>query len=141
MLFLAPVSRPFLIRREVKLSRMSIRALRGATTIDFDTAEEVYKQTRELVTLMMERNNVAKEDLISIIFTATADIHSAFPAVAAREIGLGDVPLMCARELEIINSTPLCIRVMIHLETSRQRGEMRHVYLRGAKGLRDDLPE
>lgn len=123
------------------LIAMAIRALRGATTIDFDTAEEVSKHTKELLTLMLERNDIHKDDLISILFTATDDVHAEFPAVAAREIGLGDVPLMCARELAIVNSTPLCIRVMMHLESSRPRADMRHVYLRGAKGLRDDLPE
>jgi len=125
---------------EVRLNWMAIRALRGATTIDFDTAEDVSTHTKELLLQMMERNEITKDDLISILFTTTSDIHSAFPAAAARELGLGDVPLMCASELDIINSTSLCIRVMMHLESSRQRSEMRHVYLRGAKGLRDDLP-
>lgn len=120
---------------------MAIRALRGATTIDVDTAEDVSKYTKDLLVEMLERNEIAKEDLISILFTSTSDIHSAFPAAAARELGLGDVPLMCAGELDIVNSTPLCIRVMMHLESTLERAEMRHVYLRGAKGLRDDLPE
>ncbi len=123
------------------LIAMAIRALRGATTIDFDSTDEVLKHTKELLTLMLERNDIHKDDLISILFTATDDVHAEFPAVAARELGLGDVPLMCARELAIANSTPFCIRVMIHLESSRARADMRHVYLRGAKGLRDDLPE
>lgn len=125
----------------VKLSAMAIRALRGATTVDFDTVEEVSKYTKILLTEMLERNEILKEDLISILFTATDDIHSAFPAAAARELGLGDVPLICARELNIVGATPLCIRVMMHLDSSLARSEMRHVYLRGAKGLRDDLPE
>lgn len=119
---------------------MAIRALRGATTIDKDTTEEVITYTKELLLEMISRNDIDKEDLISILFTSTNDIHSAFPAAAARELGFGDVPLMCAGELEIVNSTPLCIRVMMHLETSRTRADMRHVYLRGARGLRDDLP-
>ncbi len=120
---------------------MAIRALRGATTVDFDTSEEVSKFTKELLIELLDRNGIEKEDLISIIFTSTSDLRSAFPAAAARELGLGDVPLMCARELDVINSTPLCIRVLMHLESSRERSQMRHVYLRGAKGLRDDLPE
>lgn len=127
--------------REVKLCGMAIRALRGATTVDFDTAEEVSKFTKELLLQMLEKNAIEKKDLISILFTSTSDIHSAFPAAAARELGLGDVPLMCAGELEITNSTPLCIRVMMHLESTLERANMRHVYLRGANGLRDDLPE
>lgn len=120
---------------------MAIRALRGATTIDFDTASEVSKYTKDLLVQMLEKNEVNKDDIVSILFTSTSDIHSAFPAAAARELGMGDVPLMCAGELDIVGSTPLCIRVMMHFESPLARSELRHVYLRGAKGLRDDLPE
>ena len=89
---------------------------------------------------MLDRNAVGHDDIISIIFTATADVTSVFPATAARVIGLGDVPLLCARELSIEDGTPLCIRVLMHLSTERPRSELHHVYLEGAKGLRDDLP-
>jgi chorismate mutase len=119
----------------------AVRALRGATTVDDDTTEQVTERVRTLVTAMLERNGVAKEDLISILFTATEDIRSMFPATAARTIGLGDVPLICARELDIVGGTPMCIRVMLHIATERSRGELHHVYLEGAKGLNDDLPE
>jgi chorismate mutase len=119
----------------------AVRALRGATTIDADTAEQVTQRVTTLVTAMLERNGVAKEDLISILFTATGDIHAMFPATAARTIGLGDVPLICARELDIEGGTPHCIRVLMHLCTDRGRGELHHVYQEGARGLRDDLPE
>jgi chorismate mutase len=94
-----------------------------------------------LITAMLERNGVRHEDLISVLFTATDDIHAMFPATAAREIGLGDVPLICARELDIVGATPRCIRVMMHLMTERARSDLHHVYLEGARGLRDDLPE
>lgn len=120
---------------------ISVRALRGATTVDADTEEQVGERTRTLVRAMLERNGVDKESLISILFTATDDIHSTFPATAARALGLGDVPLICARELDITGATPRCIRVMIHLQTDRARNELHHVYLEGARGLRDDLPE
>jgi chorismate mutase len=90
---------------------------------------------------MLERNGVDHDDLISILFTATDDLTSVFPATAARAVGLGDVPLICARELAIEGATPRCIRVLMHLQTERDRSELRHVYLEGAKGLRDDLPE
>ena len=119
----------------------AVRALRGATTVDEDTAEQVGARTQRLVSEMLERNGVAKDDLISILFTATDDIHAMFPATGARELGLGDVPLICARELDIVGGTPRCIRVMMHLETDRGRSELHHVYLEGARGLRDDLPE
>ena len=119
---------------------MSVRALRGATTVESDTEDEINARVQELVTAMLDRNGVSKDDLISIIFTATRDIHAIFPATAARAVGLGDVPLLCARELDVVGGTPRCIRVLMHLSTERARGDLHHVYLAGAAGLRDDLP-
>ena len=119
----------------------AVRALRGATTLDRDDAGHLTQRVQALVAEMLRRNGVDKDDLISILFTATDDIHSMFPATAAREIGLGDVPLICARELDITGGTPLCIRVLMHLATDRSRPELHHVYLEGARNLRDDLPE
>ena len=119
----------------------AVRGLRGATTIDADTAEQVNARTKALLVRMLERNDVDKEDVISILFTATDDIRSVFPATAAREVGFGDVPLICARELDIVGGTPLCIRVLMHVSTAKGRAELHHIYLEGAKGLRDDLPE
>jgi chorismate mutase len=105
-----------------------------------DTVEEVTSNVQALITTMLERNGVDKEDLISVLFTATDDIHCMFPATAARGVGLGDVPLICARELDVAGGTPRCIRVLMHLTTERSRAELHHVYLEGARGLRDDLP-
>lgn len=119
----------------------AVRALRGAITVDDDTIEQVSLRTRTLLTAMLERNDVSKDDIISIFFTATDDIHCMFPAAAAREIGMGDIPLICGRELDIVGGTPRCIRVMMHLTTDKTRGELHHVYQEGARGLRDDLPE
>lgn len=119
----------------------AVRALRGATTVDADTPEQVTERTVELLAAMLERNDVAHEDLISIVFTTTPDVVSLFPATAARTLGLGDVPLLCASEIAVPGATPGCIRVLAHLETARARQELHHVYLRGARGLRDDLPE
>jgi chorismate mutase len=119
----------------------AVRGLRGATTVDADTAEQVGNRTRALVTEMLERNGLDKDALISILFTATDDIHSMFPATGAREAGLGDVPLICARELDITGGTALCIRVLMHIYTDTPRADLHHVYLEGARGLRDDLPE
>jgi chorismate mutase len=118
----------------------AVRALRGATTLDVDTAEHMTERVQALPHQMLSRNDVGHDDLVSILFTATDDLHSLFPATAARGIGLGDVPLICARELDIVNATPRCVRVMMHLTTSRSRAELHHVYLEGARGLRDDLP-
>jgi chorismate mutase len=117
-----------------------VRALRGATTFDEDTPEQVSERVQALVREMLARNAIDKDDLISVIFTATDDLTAIFPATAAREAGLGDVPLLCARELSVKEGTPRCIRVLMHLSTERSRPELRHVYLEGAKGLRDDLP-
>jgi chorismate mutase len=119
----------------------SVRALRGATTVDHDSADHIAARVQTLVRAMLETNGVAKSDLISIIFTATDDVHAMFPATAARAIGLGDVPLLCAQELDVVGGTPRCIRVLMHLTTDLERDRLHHVYLEGARGLRDDLPE
>ena len=118
----------------------AVRALRGATTIDVDEKDHLFDRVIALLDALFERNGLDHDDLISVLFTATDDIRSAFPALAARKFGLGDVPLICARELDIEGGTPRCIRVMIHLVTERPRSELHHVYLEGARNLRDDLP-
>ena len=118
-----------------------LRAVRGATTVDEDTVEQVSTRVQALVRAVLERNDIEHDDVVSILFTATDDVVSMFPATAARAIGLGDVPLLCARELGVRDGTPLCIRVMVHAYTARPRDDLHHVYLEGARGLRDDLPE
>ncbi len=123
----------------VAVPRLRVRALRGATTVDEDTTEQVTRRTQALLAAMVERNGVDHANVISVLFTATDDIHSMFPATAARSVGFGDVPLLCARELDINGAQPRCIRVMMHLETTNE--QLHHVYLEGARGLRDDLPE
>jgi chorismate mutase len=119
----------------------AVRALRGATTVDADTEEQITERVQALVTEMLARNDIPKDDLISILFTATDDITAMFPATAARSIGLGDVPLICARELDVKGGAPLCVRVLMHANTEKARDELHHVYLEGARTLRDDLPE
>lgn len=119
----------------------AVRALRGATTVDEDSVEQITRRVSELITQMFERNGVDHDDVISVLFTATDDLHAMFPATAARTVGLGDVPLICARELDIVDGTPRCIRVLAHINTERRRADLHHVYLEGARGLRDDLPE
>jgi chorismate mutase len=118
-----------------------LRALRGATTLDADTRAQVIERTAELIKIILSRNEVAHEDLVSVIFTATNDIRSEFPAAAARSIGISDVPLLCARELDVEGAVPLCVRVLVHLYSDKSPGELRHVYLEGAKPLRTDLPQ
>ena len=118
----------------------SVRAVRGATTVDHDTPEAITERVVGLLGQILERNGLAEDDIISILFTATEDIVSTFPATAARSMGLGAVPLICARELSIAGAVPRCIRVMLHVTTDRSRDQIHHVYLEGAQGLRDDLP-
>lgn len=118
----------------------AVRALRGATTVGADTEEAVTKAVQTLIGEMVSRNGVAKDDIVSILFTATDDLTSTFPATPARLMGFGDVPLLSARELSVSGGTPRCIRVLMHLYTDRGRDELRHVYLEGAQGLNDDLP-
>ncbi len=119
----------------------SVRAVRGATTVDHDTPEAITERVVTLLRQILDRNGLEEDDIISILFTATEDIVSTFPATAARSMGLGAVPLICARELSIAGSVPRCIRVMLHVTTDRTRDQIHHVYLEGAQGLRDDLPD
>ena len=117
-----------------------VRGLRGATTVDVDTQEQVTQRSQELILRLMERNDLAEDDIVSVLFTATADVTSIFPATAVREIGFGAVPLLCAAEIAVPGAVPRCIRVLLHAYTTRTRDEIHHVYLHGAQGLRDDLP-
>lgn len=120
---------------------MAVRALRGAITVDADTVDDVTARVQALVKALLERNQLTHDDLISMLFTSTEDLVCMFPAAAARALGLGDVPLLCARELSVTGSTPRCIRLLVHVETDRPRSALHHVYLEGARGLRDDLPD
>ena len=119
----------------------TLRAIRGATTVDEDTPEAITGRVVAMLSAVMERNGLVEDDIVSILFTATDDIVSIFPATAARTMGLGAVPLICARELAIVGSVPHCIRVMLPVTTTRARDDIHHVYLEGAQGLRDDLPD
>ena len=120
---------------------MRLLALRGATTFDHDTKEEIDARTQALVREMLDRNSIAHDDLVSIIFTATDDLTAEFPATSARALGLGDVPLLCARELGIGHGMKRAIRVLMHFYGEQSRSDLHHVYLEGARSLRDDLPE
>lgn len=120
---------------------MAVRALRGAIQLDSDERSHLLQSTAELVTKVMHANNLDAADLISIWFSATPDITSEFPALAARELGLGDVPLMCAVEMDVKYAMPRVIRLMMHANTNLTRGEIQHIYLRGAVNLRRDLAQ
>lgn len=123
------------------MNEQRVRALRGATTLDRDDRDHLIERTQELMTAVFERNALTADDLISIVFTATDDLHAGFPAEAAREAGIRHVPLLCARELEIDGGIERCVRILIHAYTDRSALELRHVYLHDARQLRTDLPE
>ncbi len=119
----------------------TVRALRGATSVDEDTKEQVTSRVQEMLRELMARNELVEDDIISVLFTATPDVVSMFPATAARGIGFGAIPLLCASEIDVPGSAPRCIRALLHVRTSRQAADLRHVYMHEAKGLRDDLPD
>jgi chorismate mutase len=120
---------------------MAVRAIRGATQVDADERDQVLAATRELVSAVMARNALDHDDVISILFTATPDVVSEFPALAARELGFGDVPLMCATEMNVPHALPRVLRLMAHVDTDKGRDDIQHVYLRGAAALRQDIAQ
>ena len=113
--------------------------MRGATQLDADEREHMLERVAEMVTDVMTSNGLVVDDFISVIFTATSDLVSEFPAYAARRLGFGEIPLLCARELEIAGSMPRCVRMMAHVETDLPRADITHCYLHGAAALRSDL--
>jgi chorismate mutase len=123
------------------MEAMRVRALRGATTVPANTKDDILAATATLLEEMLRRNELDRQDLVSIVFTATSDLTAEFPAAAARGIGICDIPLLCARELEVDGAMARCVRVLLHCYTSRSLTDLRHVYLGEARRLRDDLPE
>ncbi len=117
---------------------MPCRGVRGATTADANTSEEILKATRQLLALMVRQNGIQPEDVASAIFTTTPDLDAEFPALAARQLGWLDVALMCQHELDVPGSLRRCIRILIHWNTEKPPSEIVHVYIRGAGNLRPD---
>jgi chorismate mutase len=118
-----------------------VRAIRGAVQVDANEREAIVEATAELVAEVMSRNELVTDDVISVLFTATPDLTSEFPALAARKTGFHDVPLLCATEITVPGAMPRVVRLMMHVETPKPRAEVRHVYLRGAKALRLDIAQ
>ncbi|NLM97482.1 MAG: chorismate mutase [Halanaerobiaceae bacterium] len=116
-----------------------MRAIRGAITVDNNKRSEILKAVKELLTVILESNQVKLEEMVSIIFTATDDLDSVYPAVAAREMGLDLVPLLCFQEMKVKNSLEKCIRVMLYINRDCPLDDIKHVYLRKAVYLRPDL--
>jgi chorismate mutase len=123
------------------VAKVSVRAFRGATQLSADDPTEMAEAVVELLETMLARNHLTIDELVSIIFTATPDLVSEFPAAAARTVGLGDVPLLCAQEIDVAGALPRVVRVMAHAESPLPRAEIAHVYLRGAEVLRKDLAQ
>lgn len=115
-----------------------LRALRGATTVDENSADAILAATDELLRELIDRNELDHDEMVSCIFTCTDDLNAEFPAVAARRLGLSDVPLLCAREIDVPGALPRTIRVLLHAYADPDR-PARHVYLREAVNLRADL--
>jgi chorismate mutase len=119
---------------------MAIRAVRGAIQVEADDRDLILEAVAELVQTVIDRNGLATTELVSLIFTATPDLTAEFPAYAARQAGLTDVPMLSATEIDVPGAMPRVVRLLAHVETARPRSELRHVYLRGAAQLRTDLP-
>jgi chorismate mutase len=120
---------------------MRLRAIRGAITVEHDEPGLVYAATRELLSEIIARNGVDLDHIISVIFTVTPDLTSAFPAMAARSMGWLDVPLLCTMEIPVPGAMGRCIRVLLHVESDRKRSAIQHVYLGEAQSLRPDISE
>lgn len=122
-------------------SSNSIRAVRGATCLTADNAAEMTEAVVELLTEIFSKNDIKTDEIVSIIFTATPDIHSSFPAAAARQLDLGSTPLICAQELDITGALERVIRIMATVESTKPKSEIKHIYLRGAEVLRQDIAQ
>ena len=115
---------------------MKCRGIRGATTVDANTKQSIYASTKDLLREMIKANEVKQDDIASIIFTVTDDLNAAFPAKAAREMGLSNIPLLCSREINVPNSLQSCLRILILFNTNKKPDDIKNIYLKGAADLR-----
>nr|WP_203691377.1 MULTISPECIES: chorismate mutase [unclassified Streptomyces] len=129
------------IRTSARSITVAVRAVRGAVQLDRDEAGHMDERVSELLTAVLERNSLTADDLISVWFTATPDLHSDFPAAAARKLGIVDVPLICAQELDIEGAMPRVVRILAHIESDLPRADVAHVYLGAAGALRKDIAQ
>ena len=117
------------------------RGVRGATTADSNSREGILQATPPLIALMLRKNGIDSADVASALFTTTKDVDAVFPALAARQLGWLDVPLICTHEIDVPNALPLCIRILIHWNTAKSQSEIDHIYVKDAVALRPDLSE
>jgi chorismate mutase len=115
------------------------RGVRGATTVTANSREEILTATRQMLALMVRRNNMVVTDIASAVFTVTKDINAEFPALAARQLGWLEVPLLCGYEIDVPNSLTMCVRVLVHWNTDKRQDQIEHVYIHDAIRLRPDL--
>ena len=120
---------------------MMVRGVRGATTVEANSVEAVLAATRELLSAMIKANEIDAESVASAFFTTTLDINAEFPAVAARDMGWNHVALLCGHEMSKPGALPMCLRILLHVNTDRHAHEIRHFYLRGARDLRPDIED
>jgi len=120
---------------------VAVRAVRGAIQVARDDRDDILDAVAEMITAVLDRNDLDPDALISVVFTATPDLTAEFPAYAARRLGITDVPLLCASEVDVPGAMPRVVRLLAHVETELPRSALRHVYLRGAQALRTDLPQ
>jgi chorismate mutase len=118
---------------------MWCRGIRGATTVDNDTVDDILRASKELLQMMIDANGVKPEDVACAIFTTTSDLDAAFPATAARQLGWTDVPLMCSKEIDVPGSVKGCIRILILYNTEKSADDIVHIYVKGASDLRSGL--
>jgi chorismate mutase len=117
---------------------MRCRGIRGATTVEQNSPEAILEATTELLEELMRANDLQVEDVASAFFTTTRDLTAEFPAVAANKMGFRDVALLCGHEMEVPGSLPMCLRILLHVNTEKDASELVHAYLRGATALRPD---
>lgn len=122
---------------------MWCRGIRGATTVENNTREDILAATRELLQMLIEANDLKAEDIAYAYFTTTADLNTEFPAVAARQLGWTNIALLCGHEMNVVGSLPKCLRVLVLVNTEKSADEIVHVYIKGAANLRSwpDTPE
>lgn len=121
------------------MDQIVTRGIRGAITVERNSAEEIVSATRELLEVIIKENDLEPEDIASAFFTVTVDLDAEFPASAAREMGWKYVPLLCATEINVPGRLPRCIRVLVHINTRKSQQELKHIYLKDAARLRIDL--
>ena len=120
---------------------MRCRGVRGATTVDTNSREDILTGTRQLLALMIRQNDIQAEDVGSAVFSTTVDLNAEFPALAARQLGWLDVPLLCTHEVDVPGSLRKCVRILVHWNTDKPQSDIQHVYIKDAIRLRPDLSD